>query len=443
MKEIRSQEIKRRKRSFGAFLMVLFLLIYEVPVEASTMSFDALENEFTAITGQGEEYYLNAGDVINQGYFHIEYQAGGHSDLNLTDVNNAQSADTDSYTIARVPKVKRWNVVSIAGSAGHPSILYLKPDYDGNQYTVTYVDEDGTELQKTEGLYYNDKVPAYNEETPEKQATAEYTYTFSGWDKQIADYVTGDVTYIATYTKTVKKYNVTFDTNGHGNAPDNQSIEYGSKVLKPADLSWEGYIFGGWYTDNTCKTAWNFDTDTVTADTTLYAKWTRKQGNYSPNGALVFEKGSNKDIELVIKREENDEICYDLFKSVYIGDTLLTEGIDYTSKRGSTIITFKAATLEKMDVGEYKVSVLFDDGMATVGLLIKEAAGKIETTTAAPAEVTPAATAEVTPAATAETSKTNDKSPKTGDEVPVFWLLMIMTGSVVGILYLNRKKNKI
>ena len=436
MKETRNQEIKRRKRSFGAFLMVLFLLIYEVPVETSTMSFDTFKKDFTKITGQGEKYYLDAGDVINQGNFHIEYQADGHSDLNLTDVNNAQSADTDSYTIARVPKVKRWNVVNIAGTAGAPSILYLKPDYDGNQYTVTYVDEDGTELQKTEGLYYNDKVPAYNEETPEKQATAEYTYTFSGWDKQIADYVTGDVTYIATYTKTVKKYNVTFDTNGYGNAPDNQSIEYGSKVLKPADLSQEGYTFGGWYIDNTCKTAWNFDTDTVTADTTLYAKWTGKQGNYnSQNGDLVYEKGSNKDAELVIKREENDEICYDLFKSVYIGDTLLTEGTDYTSKRGSTIITFKAATLEKLDVGEYKVSVMFDDGMATVGLSIKEAVKEIETTTAVPAEVTPATTAE--------TSKTNDKSPKTGDEVPVFWLLMIMSGSVVGILYLNRKKNKI
>ena len=65
MKETRNQEIKRRKRSFGAFLMVLFLLIYEVPVEASTMSFDAFKKDYTEITGRGEKYYLNAGDVIS------------------------------------------------------------------------------------------------------------------------------------------------------------------------------------------------------------------------------------------------------------------------------------------------------------------------------------------------------------------------------------------
>lgn len=38
----------------------------------------------------------------------------------------------------------------------------------------------------------------------------------------------------------------------------------------------EGYVFGGWYKDAACTLAWDFDTDTVTTDTVLYALWSEK-----------------------------------------------------------------------------------------------------------------------------------------------------------------------
>jgi len=34
------------------------------------------------------------------------------------------------------------------------------------------------------------------------------------------------------------------------------------------------YTFGGWYKEAACANAWNFSTDTVTGNITLYAKWT-------------------------------------------------------------------------------------------------------------------------------------------------------------------------
>ena len=67
---------------------------------------------------------------------------------------------------------------------------------------------------------------------------------------------------------------VTFDTNGHGTAPDAQSVVSGSTVAKPSDPTTEGYTFGGWYKEAACTNAWDFANDTVTAATTLYAKWT-------------------------------------------------------------------------------------------------------------------------------------------------------------------------
>jgi len=69
-------------------------------------------------------------------------------------------------------------------------------------------------------------------------------------------------------------YTVTFDVNGHGTAPDAQTIISGNKVTKPTDPTDEGYVFDGWYKEEALTNEWDFDNDTVTADTTIYAKWT-------------------------------------------------------------------------------------------------------------------------------------------------------------------------
>ena len=67
---------------------------------------------------------------------------------------------------------------------------------------------------------------------------------------------------------------VTFNLNGHGANNFFQVVEYGDKLIKPADPTEEGFTFGGWYKDSNCTEEWNFDTDTVLDDITLYAKWT-------------------------------------------------------------------------------------------------------------------------------------------------------------------------
>ena len=68
-------------------------------------------------------------------------------------------------------------------------------------------------------------------------------------------------------------FEVTFDTNGGTNV-SKQKVDNGGKVEEPATPTKTGYTFAGWYKDSELETAWDFDTDTVTEPTTLYAKWT-------------------------------------------------------------------------------------------------------------------------------------------------------------------------
>lgn len=141
-----------------------------------------------------------------------------------------------------------------------------------NEYTITFENEDGTELQSSKVAY--GETPTYTGATPTKDATAQYTYTFKKWSPEITA-VTEDKTYTATYTEAVNKYTVTFATE-YGTAPEKQTIAYGSKATNPGVLTVDHYDFGGWYTDDTYATAYDFEKQTITEDTTIYAKWTPK-----------------------------------------------------------------------------------------------------------------------------------------------------------------------
>ncbi|MCF7757665.1 tail fiber protein [Paenibacillus xylanexedens] len=104
-------------------------------------------------------------------------------------------------------------------------------------------------------------------------------HTFAGWFtdsdlSQAFDFSSTTVTTTLTlYAKwTVNSYTITFDPNG-GTAVADHSVNYGQKLSAPASPSRSGYTFAGWYADPELKTPFNFAQTEITADLTLYAKW--------------------------------------------------------------------------------------------------------------------------------------------------------------------------
>lgn len=88
----------------------------------------------------------------------------------------------------------------------------------------------------------------------------------------------GNNTYVKIATLVIGTYTVEFEMNGHGTQVESQSVDEGGLVTEPAKPTASGYTFGGWYSDSGLTTKWNFDSDTVTGDMTLYAKWTSSPG---------------------------------------------------------------------------------------------------------------------------------------------------------------------
>lgn len=69
------------------------------------------------------------------------------------------------------------------------------------------------------------------------------------------------------------KYTVKFDLNGGSGPIDEQKVEEGGKVKKPAQPTRSGYDFDGWYTQADGGRIWNFYLDTVNQPTVIYAHW--------------------------------------------------------------------------------------------------------------------------------------------------------------------------
>lgn len=82
-------------------------------------------------------------------------------------------------------------------------------------------------------------------------------------------------------------------------------------VTKPAAPAKSGYTFGGWYKEADCTNVWDFDTDTVTADVTLYAKWTKNSTGGTTTPPMPTPAPTPKSDDRVVTVEQFTDVKSD------------------------------------------------------------------------------------------------------------------------------------
>lgn len=154
----------------------------------------------------------------------------------------------------------------------------------------------------------------------------------------VSIHINDSTTEINLYAKWLNKYTVKLSSNGEIIESFNALEE--SKIPKPDDPTLEGYNFKGWYTDVNYTTVWNFDSDLVSSNVTLYAKYERISFTitYNKNGG---EGSMDTD---TVEYGENYKIKDNLFSRsnyTFVGWNTKSDGTGTSYEDGATINNLK------------------------------------------------------------------------------------------------------
>lgn len=221
-----------------------------------------------------------------------------------------------------------------------------------NKYTVTWIGEDDSVLETDSDVEYG-ATPSYNGATPSKEATTQYTYTFAGWTPKVVA-VSGDVTYKATFSKTVNKYKVTWKDED-GTVLKEEDVEYGSvpsygdeNPSKEADAQYT-YYFAGW----TPKVK------AVTEDAEYKATYTTSTNKYT----VIWKNYDGTELKKDEDVEYGETPAYDGTTPVREGDAQYSYEFSGWEPSVSSVtgdVTYTAVFTQK--VNKYTVKWLNDDG---------------------------------------------------------------------------------
>ena len=164
-------------------------------------------------------------------------------------------------------------------------------------YTVNWYDHAGI-LLETDSTNYGAQ-PDYNGNTPSKSATAQYSYTFTGWAKNTGatsgtleaslPAVTGAVNYYAAFKENLRSYTVTWKSqDGNTTLETDNNVSYGTSPtyngVNPSKSSTTQYnfTFNGWSTSkNATSGTASGSLPGITGATTYYAAFTPTTRKYA------------------------------------------------------------------------------------------------------------------------------------------------------------------
>jgi uncharacterized repeat protein (TIGR02543 family) len=301
--------MKSLKRLVLASVGIAGLLLGAAGCTMETLSSKASDISLTAISLPSATVRIATGSSET---LQLSFEPSDASDKSVT----WSSSNPDAVSV--VPGDSGSAVVT-GNSSGKATILAKSSDgnrqayctvYSAPSVTVSYLDTDSTKLLSPQSYIEGDTIDA--EPQPEKSG-----YVFSGWYASASSSDTARIAFPYTVRNTNIFYahwvsagtsvTVTFDSQG-GSSVSAETAAAGNTVAGPAsDPSYTGYTFSGWFTDSACSSGCQVSFPlTVTADMTLYAKWTAVSDTVSVSGislsstALSLTAGSAKTLTVSV-----------------------------------------------------------------------------------------------------------------------------------------------
>ena len=307
-------------------------------------------NPGSTITVSGDPVAKTEGDgaiqdgaaisVVNRpGYKGLDQVAITGGTFTAKDENAALKAYSwDSSSKKESPFDNADNKVTVSGGEFNGSLDLGNIEVSGGQFTDKEV---AKHLKSGKAVLFNDgKYAVGNEDAVKGDAT----YSVTNTDGTTVVYFT-DAQAANDYAKEsgaqapeVLKVTVTFDSN-QGTAVDSQLVTVGDKVVKPADPTKKGYTFSGWFTDEDCTNAYDFDADVdgTQLEFTLYAGWkaapatvepgTGDNGNNGNNGGNGDSSSVNANVNVNTVNNNGDKASSEAkMATVKTGDNLALVG---------------------------------------------------------------------------------------------------------------------
>ena len=307
-------------------------------------------NPGSTITVSGDPVAKTEGDgaiqdgaaisIVNRpGYKGLDQVAITGGTFTAKDENAALKAYSwDSSSKQESPFDNADNKVTVSGGEFNGSLDLGNIEVSGGQFTDKEV---AKHLKSGKAVLFNDgKYAVGNEDAVKGDAT----YSVTNTDGTTVVYFT-DAQAANDYAKEsgaqapeVLKVTVTFDSN-EGTAVDSQLVPVGDKVAKPADPTKEGYTFSGWFTDEGCTNAYDFDADVdgTQPEFTLYAGWkaapatvepgTGDNGNNGNNGGNGDSSSANANVNVNTVNNNGDNASSEAkMATVKTGDNLALVG---------------------------------------------------------------------------------------------------------------------
>lgn len=244
----------------------------------------------------GAELYIGGNPLIENSIY-LDNAIAVKYPYITSQIKNPLTLVVDSYTEGRVIAEGSNYTLTEADLAkvtlkvqGSSTPYYAK--LDGNQLLMTNTDPGYTKKYNISYLGNGGTGSTLDDNAYDLNASATIKansfsregHAFTGWntkdDGTGKSYKAGDEITITDdlilYAQWMKNaYTVTFDVQGKGNN-FTDAVLYNTAVTEPAAPTATDYTFDGWYKDADCSDdqKWDFASDVVTKNTTLYAKWT-------------------------------------------------------------------------------------------------------------------------------------------------------------------------